>query len=159
MSYGPNASQEYLRNAVMTASSEQLHLMLIDGAVRFTTEARDALARRDFEAVFNGLDRAQRIILELMNGLNPDVNPELVQRMVSLYQFIYYRLVEGGLRRDERALTDALRILAEQRETWRIIIDKISKEVRQNASPQAPTPIEPDASREDEITTGFIAEA
>ena len=37
----------YLRNAVMTASPEQLHLMLYDGAIRFSLQARDAIEARD----------------------------------------------------------------------------------------------------------------
>ncbi|UCG17857.1 MAG: flagellar protein FliS, partial [Phycisphaerales bacterium] len=39
----------YLRNAVMTATPEQLHLMLYDGAIRFTLQARDAIEARDYE--------------------------------------------------------------------------------------------------------------
>jgi flagellin-specific chaperone FliS len=37
-----DASGEYLRNAVMTASPEQLQMMLYDGATRFARQARDA---------------------------------------------------------------------------------------------------------------------
>ena len=55
------ASQEYLKNTVMTASPEQLQLMLYDGAIRFATRGRDALSRKDYEGAYNSLERAQRI--------------------------------------------------------------------------------------------------
>ncbi len=136
MSYGPNASQEYLKNAVMTASPEQLHLMLYDGAIRFATRGREAIEAKDREAAFNSLDRAQRIVLEMTAGINRDINPELADRMVSLYNFIYRRLVDANLEQDTGAVDDALRILRYQRETWVMLMKKAQEENPQPLPPQ-----------------------
>ena len=119
-------SREYLKNAVMTARSEQLHLMLLDGAIRFATRGLEAIRAADIEACFNALERAQRITLELANGLRRDANPELVDQMTSLYGFVYRRLVEANMQRDAAAVEDALKILRHQRETWTLVIEKIS---------------------------------
>ena len=39
----PNAAQNYLRMRVMTATPEQLQMMLYDGAIRFAEQGRAAL--------------------------------------------------------------------------------------------------------------------
>lgn len=121
-------SNEYLRNAVMTASPEQLHLMLYDGALRFAKQGISGIERQDWEAAFNGLSRAQRIMLEMLNALNYNVNQELCKRMASLYTFIYNKFVEACANRDVEAGRDGLKILEYQRETWVMLIDKLNEE-------------------------------
>lgn len=132
-----NASFEYLKGAVMTASPAQLQLMLLDGAIRFATRGREAIERKDIEGAFNALERAQRIALELIGGMNRDANPELVDQMAGLYNFIYRRLVDANMKRDTRAVDDALRILSHQRETWRLLIEKITREAGTRGGPPA----------------------
>jgi flagellar protein FliS len=117
---------EYLKNAVMTASPEQLQLMLYDGSIRFARQARDAMGRRDFDESCEKLIRAQRIVVEMQQGLRHEVNPELCAQLNALYQFVYERLVEANMRQDVIALDDALRILDHQRETWRLLIARLS---------------------------------
>jgi flagellar protein FliS len=136
---GTNASREYLKNAVMTAPPEQLQLMLFDGAIRFTLRGQDALKTKDFEGAFNGFDRAQRIVLQLIAGLKPEVNPKLVEQMSALYHFIYDRLVEANHKRDPEPADDALRILRHQRETWLLLLDRLAAE---RAAPAQRAPAE-----------------
>jgi len=115
----------YLRNAVMTATPEQLHLMLYDGAIRFARQAQQALHEKRFEDSFNALTKAQRIVLEMTNGLNHEINPDLCAKMAGLYNFIYRKLVDANVSRDATAVDDALRILGYQRETWGLLVDKL----------------------------------
>lgn len=159
MSCTPDASKEYLRNAVMTASPEQLQLMLLDGAIRFATRGIEAIRARDIEAMFNALDRAQRIVLELTNGLRREVNPELVDQMSALYAFIFRRLVEGNLHRDVQAVEDALRILRHQRETWALLIEKLKQEAPSRFTAAPATATSPPPAGTDPASTGFVAEA
>lgn len=130
-----NASQSYMRNTVNTASAEQLHLMLLDGAIRFASQGREALERKDFEAMFNALDRAQQIALELGNGLNRDSNPELVDQFRDLYQFIYRRFVDANMQRAAEPIDDAIRILRHQRETWLILAEKVRQAQAEGTTP------------------------
>jgi flagellar secretion chaperone FliS len=120
-----DASNEYLRNAVMTAPPEQLQMMLYDGAIRFARQARDALQASDLAMSCEKLIRAQRIMMELQNGLRPEVNAELCAQMGSLYTFIYSRLVEANLTREVVKIDEALQVLEHVRETWRLLIDKL----------------------------------
>lgn len=123
-----DSSSEYLRNAVMTASPEQLHLMLYDGAIRFASQARDAMGRCDFETSCEKLIRSQNIVIEMRNGLRAEIAPEICSQMSALYTFIYNRLVEANMKRSQGAIDDAIRILQHQRETWQMLIEKARHE-------------------------------
>lgn len=117
----------YLRDAVLTATPEQLQLMLYDGAIRFAVQARDALERKDYETSCDRLTRAQHIILEMQNGLRYEVNRELCERVASLYNFVYRKLVDASTTREVSAIDDALRILRVERDTWKMLVDKVNK--------------------------------
>ena len=135
------ASRAYLRSTVLTAPPEQLHLMLVDGAIRFAQRGREAIERKDLEAAFNALERAQRIVLQLSAGLQRDVNPTLVDQMSSLYHFIYRRLIDANLKRDTQAVDEALKILRDHRETWSLVIAKLGSEsgTESRDLPESPT--------------------
>ena len=154
MSQAAKPSQEYLKNAVLTATPEQLHLMLYDGAIRFATRGQEAIRAKDREAAFTALERAQLIVLELSAGIQRDVNPELADRMAALYNFIYRRLIEANINQDEQAAEDALRILRYQRETWVLLMEKLQKE-----GPASPKPSSPAAAPDAAEGSRFVAEA
>lgn len=117
----------YLRDAVLTASPEQLQLMLYDGAIRFALQARDALECKDYERSHDRLARAQHIILEMINGLNYEVNAELCKRVASVYNFLYNKLIDANTQRVIGPIDDAVKVLRFERETWRLLVDKVNK--------------------------------
>lgn len=121
------APNSYLRDAILTATAEQLQLMLYDGAIRFARQGRDALQARDFEKSYEKLSRAQAIIAEMENGLRPEVNPELCSRMTSIYGFLYRKLVDASVNRDPSAIEDALKVLYIERDTWVMLIEKVNQ--------------------------------
>jgi flagellar protein FliS len=135
-------SANYLRNAVMQATPEQLHLMLYDGAIRFALQGREAIERKDYEAIYDRLSRAQRIVLEMQAGLRPEVNPELCDRMSALYNFIYRKLVSGSVNREAKDIDDAVKILRAERETWALLVDKIAKECTTQGDTEVPETLE-----------------
>lgn len=143
----------YLRDAVMTATPEQLQLMLYDGCIRFATQAQDAIRRKDLETSYQKLTRAQHILLEMKDGLNYDANRELCERVASIYMFIYNKLIDACVNRDAEAIDDALKVLRIERETWQMLVDKVSRsgsyEQEDTESPPRPS---------DEVETNFSAE-
>lgn len=128
MNHPGTASQQYLRAAVLTATAEQLHLMLVDGAIRFALRGADCLEANDSEGAFHAFDRAQRIVLQMQAGLRREVHPEIVDQLSGLYNFIYRRLIDANVRRDRKAVDDALRILRHHRETWAMLLEKLGRE-------------------------------
>ncbi|MFA9478608.1 flagellar export chaperone FliS [Phycisphaerales bacterium AB-hyl4] len=118
------ATNPYLRTKIMTASPEQLRLMLYDGAIKFCRQGRDAIGRQDFEGSYTALSRAQKIVLELSSSLKHDADPELCKRLAALYTYIYRRLVDANTTRDLDAIDEAIRLIEYERETWQMVIRK-----------------------------------
>lgn len=117
----------YLRTQVLTASPEQLRLMLIDGALKFTRQGREAIIAKDFEGIYNGFNRARNIVLELMNSVRADLDPSLKANLNALYTFIYIQLVEGCFERDLAKTDKAIERLEYERETWVLAIQEAVK--------------------------------
>jgi flagellar protein FliS len=121
-------AQNYLRTKVLTATPEQLQLMLYDGAIRFAEQGRVALENKNFEASFTAISRALNIITELTSTLNHKVAPDLCGKLAALYNYVYRNLVKASAERRLEPLEDALKILRHQRETWAMLLEKIGKE-------------------------------
>jgi flagellar protein FliS len=138
------ASQTYLRNRLLSASPAELRLMLIDGAIRFTAQARAGYESRDYESAYDGTTKAQAILMELMNALRPDQAPELCQRLSALYTYMYSNLVKASSTREIALLDEVLTLLRYDRETWELCMDELSRENRASsrlaALPAVPAP-------------------
>lgn len=121
----------YLKTKVLTASPEELRLMLFDGAIRFAEKARSGLEKKDYEAVYEGVTRCQNILMELMNALRPDQDPELCNRLSGLYTFMFTELMMASHEREMKRVENVIRLLQYERETWQMVIDKLRDENRQ----------------------------
>jgi flagellar protein FliS len=127
MNPNPQAAQNYFRTKVLTATPEQLQLMLYDGAIRFGEQARAALEQKNFEQSYNMIARVQKIIAELSATLKPDVAPDLCKKMGALYAYIYRKLIEANIEHVLPPLDEALNLLRYQRETWAMLLDQLGK--------------------------------
>lgn len=121
----PNA---YLRTKVLTASPEELRLMLLDGAIKFLNQGIEALQKKDYEGWFNGMTRCRNIVLELLNSISANIDPDLHRNVTSLYTFLYTSLVEANLERDIAKGKKVLELLEYERETWLLAMKKLSDE-------------------------------
>ena len=122
-----NVAQNYLRTKVMTATPEQLQLMLYDGAIRFGEQARLALQEKRFEDSYRLISKTQKIITELSITLKHDVAPEMCGKLASLYNFAYRKLIEANIEHKTESLEEALDVLRYQRETWAMLMDQLGK--------------------------------
>jgi flagellar protein FliS len=123
-----NNASAYLRTRVFTASPEQLRLMLLDGALKFARQGRDGLSARDFEASYNGFSRCRNIVLELINSMRPEVDPDLCARLSGLYTFIYTQLIEASHAKNVEAVDKVIALIEYERDTWALLIDKLAAE-------------------------------
>ena len=137
----PQGAQNYLRTRVLTATPEQLQMMLYDGAIRFAEQARPALEKKDWETSYNMISRAQKIITELTCTLKRDLFPELCDRLSALYNYVYRKLVEASVNHNLEALDEALKILRYQRETWALLMDQLGKQKASSAAQQLDVPV------------------
>lgn len=150
------ADNPYLRDAVMTATPEQLQLMLYDGALRYCLQGRESLSSKRYEESYERLTRAQNIILEMQAGLNFDVNPELCKRVASVYNFLYRKLVDANVKHDVQAIDDAVRVLRIERETWQLLVDKVIKATAEDTSTRFSAPAAPSSTSSSSTPTTTI---
>ena len=143
-------AQNYLRTRVLTATPEQLQLMLFDGALRFGEQARQALEKKDWEGTYNHISKAQKIIAELTGSLKHDVNPDLCGKLAALYNYAYRKLTEASVRHQTDALDEALKVLKYQRETWVMLLDQLAKQKATSAAQKLDMPA-PNARMEAQI--------
>src|SRR5678815_2226507 len=122
------AQQQYLRTRVMTATPEQLQMMLYDGAIRFSEQARAALEARDYEKSYNMISRVQKIITEMSCTLKREVLPELCDKLTALYSYVYKKLIEANVQHSVGAIDEALELLRYQRETWALLLDQLGRQ-------------------------------
>ena len=123
MSY--NALNQYKQNTVFTATSEELTLMLYEGAIKFINIGKINIENKDTVKAHEALMRAQDIIIELNASLNMDY--EISNNLRSIYDFIMERLVDGNIQKDIAPLDEALELLQELRSTWKEAIKEVKK--------------------------------
>jgi flagellar secretion chaperone FliS len=110
----PNA---YRENSIMTASPEQLVVMLYDGAGRFLRQAEGSMLEGSWLKASEKLSRAEAIIDELLATLDMDAG-EVADRLQSIYVFCKTRLIEARIERDAVRVDQVARLLSELREAW-----------------------------------------
>jgi flagellar protein FliS len=130
----------YLRTQVMTASPEQLRLMLLDGALRFANQAAEGLANKDYEAAYTGITQARAIVLELATSIRVDVDRELAERVQSVYMYLYREMVDASLTRNLGRLVKAIELLQYERETWALLMEKVATERAETKAAGRPVP-------------------
>ncbi len=123
-----DVNNPYFRTKVMTATPEQLRMLLLEGALQFMRDGRDGLASKNYEKSYEGFSQAKAIIMELINALRPEVDPELCSRLQSLYVYIYRLLTEGSFEKDLKKIDEAIELMEYERETWGMLIEKIASE-------------------------------
>jgi flagellar protein FliS len=130
-------SKEYLKTQIQTASREQLVLMLYDGAIRFSEQARDRIVAEDYEEAHNFLIRAQNIVLELLYALDRKTGGEVADNLASLYTYCYNRLVEANIHHVPEKVDESSSVLRGLREAWAQAIDMLKKNPDAGAQPAA----------------------
>ncbi len=132
-----DVNNPYFRTKVLTASREELRLLLIDGSIRFMQSGREALAGRNWEKVFENFTNAKAILMELINTLDHSAAPELCGRLSGLYTYMYTRLTEGSLEKDLAKVDEVIELMQYERETWVLLMEKLSSERAQGRDPVA----------------------
>ena len=121
-----NAAEAYKRQQILTATPEALTLMLYNGALRFMTEGREALEKKNFEEANTALQKAQNIITEFRVTLNMEY--DIAHQLMPLYNYVYDRLVEANLKSDVEKIDEAKHIISELRDAWAKAMVKARKE-------------------------------
>src|SRR2546429_6328437 len=112
----------YRQSAVLTASPEQLVVMLFDGARRFLHQAATAMTSGDVELSHIKLRRAEAIIQHLRDTLDLDQGAEIAPRLQAIYLFCNRHLNEARIKRDPKRIEQVSVLLGELREAFNVTL-------------------------------------
>jgi flagellar protein FliS len=119
---------QYFENQVKTASPEQLLIMLYSGAIRFISEAEEAMVARKPGHCGGRISKAMAIISELSNTLDYEIGGEIAENLASLYLYMNRELLQANVEDDLSRLEMVKDMLIGLRETWLQAIDKVRAE-------------------------------
>ncbi len=109
--------EAYRQGAVLSATPEQLVVMLYDGARRFLRQATAAMREGEVERTHNALRRAELIIGHLDGTLDHDQG-QIAERLHAIYEFCLSHLNSARIDQDARKLEEVGGLLGELREAW-----------------------------------------
>ena len=121
--YTANPYNIYKQNSVNMASSQQLLLMLLDGAVKYTKIARMAILNKDIPRAHKELIRVQDIFLELM--ITMDKNTKYMEDLYDIYDFIKNEFAKANMKKDINIIDNTLPLVEEIRDMWYEVDKKI----------------------------------
>jgi len=124
----PARHDSYLESRVLTAPPHRLHLMLIEGALRFGRQAETALRAGDTATASTPLMRTIDIVGEMLAGVRAGKS-EINDKLAGFYWFVFRTLSAAKINDDVEKLSDSLRLLEYERETWQLVCDKLGSDV------------------------------
>lgn len=107
---------QYLENAVLTASPAKLVEMLYEKSVELLKEAKELIEKESFLDANEKIKRVQDIVIELNASLDMERGGQIAQSLRSLYLYMYRTLVEANIKKDIKKLDE---ILGYFEELWR----------------------------------------
>ncbi|WP_077601933.1 flagellar export chaperone FliS [Oceanobacillus sojae] len=127
------AYQTYQNNAVNTASGGELTLMLYNGCIKFIKQAMKDVDNKDFAAKNTNIQKAQKIVNELMVTL--DMKMDISHQILPLYDYMHNLLTEANIKNDIEKLKEALGYAEEFRDVWKqVILKDRQQKFKQGAS-------------------------
>lgn len=114
--------QKLNQNKILTASPQEVITLLYDGAIKFCNMALLGFENNDIEKININIQKAERIIEELVSSLNFDY--PVSNDFLNIYKFIYQLLLDANVKKDKEKLERALVELREIKDIWRQIISK-----------------------------------
>lgn len=109
-------SNHYRNNQIMTASPEQILIMLYDGAIRFVRQAGQAIEDGRPADKAKAIGKAMAIVTEFSNTLDFEVGGTIADDLYRLYDFVIRELSAVNARGDAKRLEAVERILLDLRE-------------------------------------------
>ncbi|GAC1430318.1 MAG: flagellar export chaperone FliS [Candidatus Velthaea sp.] len=114
------AEFKYLETKILTASPEELTLIVFDVLIVSSTKALDKMknAAGDIQGIHDDLRRAQRSLALLMGSLNFEIGGELATNLFRVYEFWHHELVLANMQKAPERVERLLPNFKEYRSTW-----------------------------------------
>ena len=127
MSASASRHTAYTKVDVETASQGKLIVMLFNGAIKRSEEARRQLERQHVDGVHNNLIRAQDILAELRGALNMKAG-DIAANLDRIYEYLQHLLVAANIKKDVALIEESLQLMTEMRDAWQELFDNLARE-------------------------------
>lgn len=125
-------AHEYQKQNVNGASPLQLVIMLYDGGLRFMEAGKHAMANGNLDKQNHYLQKAQKIVFELMACLDMEKGGEVAKNLFALYGYVVNELVRANVEDKPEPIERSIKVLSDLRESW-AEIEKASRISQQGA--------------------------
>lgn len=92
--------------------------MLYDGAIRFMELGKRAIVAQNLEQQNYNLQKAQRIVTELMATLDMHKGGDVARNLFALYSYVQNELVTANVEDRPQPVDNALNTMRQLREGW-----------------------------------------
>ena len=123
--YGRN---RYKKNRASTAQPGDLVVMLYEGLLRFSSEARQGLEDGDPKAAGYAFTRTLDIVAHLQDTLRLDVAPEFGKALDTTYSLWTKLLVEANIQKDIEKLDIVRKQMTELKDAWKTANEEVKRE-------------------------------
>jgi flagellar protein FliS len=123
--YGRN---RYKKNRTSTAQPGDLVVMLYEGMLRFSSEARQGLVDKDPKTAGYAFTRALDIIAHLQDTLHLDVAPEFGKALDTTYTLWTKLLVESNIQRNIEKLDIVREQMTGLKDAWKNANEELKRE-------------------------------
>jgi flagellar protein FliS len=113
-----NYMNQYQQNQIMTASKEQILIMLYDGAIRFCRQAIAANEEGNVAEKLGRISKVFAIVVEFSNSLNHQIGGDIAADLDGLYQFMLRELNKARKDTTGEHLKNVEKLLVDLRLTW-----------------------------------------
>ena len=112
-----------VESAVMSASQQQLVMMLFDGALSALIRARLFMQDGNIEGKGSSISKAINIIeAGLKEGLTENQGDELADNLLDLYNYMTRRLLHANLHNDVAAVEEVEGLLRNIADAWKEVV-------------------------------------
>ncbi len=118
-----NPYKKYQKTQVTTASREKVLLMLYEGAIKFTKQAKAAMNAGKVGEKGTYISKSTAILSELMATLDFKSGGQIAVDLENLYVFMIDKLIEGNINNDQECLDHVEKILMTLYQAWKDVID------------------------------------
>jgi len=125
------AMEKYKQQSILTASPEELTLMLYNGCLKYILLGKEFIVQKNIPKANENIMKAQKIISHLQTTLNMDF--AIAKDFDSMYEFMLQLLVKANIKKDTEKLEQAYELVEDFRDTWHQAMKKAVTERIQSA--------------------------
>lgn len=125
-----NQYQKYRAASVATLTPEELLIFLYGELSLNINRGILKIQKKSLSEAHNHIMKAQSIVQYLMDIL--DLSYPISNELLKLYDFLYSRLVQANIRKDEAILKEVLSMVTELKDTWQ----QAGEKIRRSSPPQ-----------------------